>query len=223
MIAATGLRWILTLLFAVPAAHALWCALRPGARAAARVDHAVHAAMGVLMAAMAWPRGMDLPAAPQIALFSVGALWFVVAAPFRTRGRTPLRTVLAAWPDVLTTAAMVWMLAAMASGTAHGHGGGGGAHGAHHTGGGSGAATMSLPGAGQSLTAGLLAAVLLALGVVRLAAALDRARAGRPAPRAPAPVAAGDVAVGDGGGPALDDACHAAMALGMAVMFALMV
>lgn len=79
--------------------------------------------------------------------------------------------------------------------------------------GGSGMAAMSLIGTGRKLAAGLLALVLLAFALRWLARAFDAARAmpaGVPEP------AAGIRA------DALSPACHAAMALGMAVMFVLL-
>ncbi|WP_397895792.1 DUF5134 domain-containing protein [Streptomyces canus] len=75
--------------------------------------------MGVLMIAMAWPWGTDLPVVPQVVLFSVGALWFVAAAPFRARGGSRGRVVIAALPHVVMVGAMAWMVSAMgSSGTA---------------------------------------------------------------------------------------------------------
>ncbi|RMB84835.1 DUF5134 domain-containing protein [Streptomyces shenzhenensis] len=219
MIAATGLRWILTLLFAVPVGYGVWRAVLPGARAAERVDHALHAAMGVLMAAMAWPWGMDLSAAPQVVLFSAGALWFGAAAPFRAGDRSRSGAVLAAWPHVVMMGAMAWMVAAMdSSGAMAGHAGGGGMHDMHMSGA-SGLAAMSLSGTGPRLVAGLLAAVLAVMGVAWLARALDRARSLDPATRP----TEGAALPGGGAGGALALGCHAAMALGMAVMFVLLV
>ncbi|MDX3397006.1 DUF5134 domain-containing protein [Streptomyces sp. ME01-18h] len=100
MIAANGLRWILTLMFAAPALYGLWRLARPTTGLTGRVGHLLHAAMGVLMIAMAWPWGMDLAVAPQVVLFTAGALWFVAASlvwpgersrsgAVRAAGRTP--------------------------------------------------------------------------------------------------------------------------------------
>ncbi|MCQ8836045.1 DUF5134 domain-containing protein [Streptomyces malaysiensis] len=218
MIAATGLRWILTVLFAAPVVYGVWRAVLLGTEVADRLDHALHAAMGVLMAAMAWPWGMHLPAQPQVVLFWAGALWFLAAAPFRAGDRSRFGAVLAAWPRVLMMGAMAWMVAAMnSSGTMAGHSGGG-MHGMHMADA-SGLAAMTLAGTGPRLVAGVLAAVLAGIGLAWLARALDRARALDPAAR---PVRA---AAAPGGGvvDALAIGCHAAMALGMAVMFVLLV
>lgn len=220
MIAAAGLRWILTLLFAVSVVHGVWRAVLPGTRVADRVDHTLHAAMGVLMAAMAWPWGMDLSAAPQVVLFSAGALWFAVAALLRFRADgSRIAAVLAAGPHVVMTAAMAWMVAAMdASGSMAGHSGGGGMH-EMHMAGADGLASMSLSGTGPRLVAGVLAAVLAGIGLVWLTRALDLARAWDPAPgRVPRTAAPGEGVAG-----ALAFGCHASMALGMAVMFVLLV
>lgn len=219
MIAATGLRWILTLLFAVPVVFGLWRAVLPGTEAAERMDHALHAAMGVLMVAMAWPWGMDLSAEPQVVLFSAGALWFLAAAPFRAGDRSRRGAVLAVWPHVLMMGAMAWMVAAMnSSGTMAGHSGGGGMH-EMHMAEASGLAAMTLDGTGPRWAAGVLAVALAGIGLVWLARALDRAKVLDPAAR-PAPAAAvrSEGVVG-----ALGLGCHAAMALGMAVMFVLLV
>ncbi|GHA78585.1 hypothetical protein GCM10010330_35260 [Streptomyces tendae] len=67
------------------------------------------------------------------------------------------------------------------------------------------------------MASALLAVALTAIGLVWLARAFDLARAQVPAPAGgPAPAGANTAA-------ALDPACHAVMALGMAVMFALFV
>ncbi|MBA5224645.1 MULTISPECIES: DUF5134 domain-containing protein [Streptomyces] len=223
MVAASGLRWVLSLLFAVPVAYGVWRLVLPGTSAGERVDHALHAAMGVLMIAMAWPWGTDLPVVPQVVLFSVGALWFVAAAPFRARVGSRGRVVVAALPHVVMMGAMAWMVSAMSSsGTASDGGGSAGMHdmAGMDMSGGSGLASMSLTGAGSVATAVVLAIVLAVLGLVWLTRALDRAR-GRSQD--------GSGPEGEGAGAGATDvvsvlapACHAAMALGMAVMFAVL-
>ncbi|MEU9635825.1 DUF5134 domain-containing protein [Streptomyces tendae] len=218
MIAASGLRWILTLMFAAPVLYGLWRLVLPTTGLTGRVGHVLHAAMGVLMIAMAWPWGMDLAAAPQVVLFTAGAVWFVGASLIRPGALSRTGAVLAAWPHALMMGAMAWMVGAMAtSGSTAGHGSGG--HGGHegHTAGGSGLASMSLTDTGPSVASALLAVALTAIGLVWLARAFDLARAQIPAPAGgPAPAGANTAA-------ALDPACHAVMALGMAVMFALFV
>ncbi|WP_216311765.1 DUF5134 domain-containing protein, partial [Streptomyces nanshensis] len=92
----------------------------------------------------------------------------------------------------------------------------------HHGAAPSALSTMSLQGTAQQTTAWLLAAVFLALAVWWLARGFDAARAPVPASVRPAsadPTSA-DRAGNAGGGLGL--LCHGAMALVMAVMFALM-
>ncbi|MCX5250624.1 DUF5134 domain-containing protein [Streptomyces sp. NBC_00201] len=222
MIAASGLRWVLSLMFALPVLYGVWRAVSPGTRIAERVDHALHAAMGVLMIAMAWPQGMDLPVVPQVVLFSVGALWFVAAAPFRSLGGPRGRSVVAVLPHVVMMGAMAWMVWAMDfAGRMSGGTGSGGAHdmAGMDMSGGSSLASMRLTGAGPVATAVLLAIALGGLGLAWLTRALDRARVRHEeGGRRPA----GDCATQVGLDGALGPGCHAAMALGMAVMFALL-
>lgn len=225
MIAASGLRWILSLMFAVPVLYGVWRMVLPATELAERADHLWHAAMGVLMIAMVWPWGMDLAALPQVVLFSAGGLWFLAAAPFRTRGRRWSQAVLAALPHGLMMGAMAWMVAAMASSaTMSGRTEAAGGHdmAGMDMSGGSGLAAMSLTGTAPRVAAVLLALVLGGLGLSWLTRALDRAREGGATPgRQQADGGAALEAVSQGG--ALSPACHAAMALGMAVMFALLV
>ncbi|MFK0121097.1 DUF5134 domain-containing protein [Streptomyces sp. NPDC090994] len=216
MINATGLRWILTALFVLPALHALWLAARPGRTLPNRVGHLLHAVMGGAMAAMAWPWGMDLPTDPQVVLFSVAAVWFAATATLRSPATDSLRTrLLAAVPHVVMMLAMAWMAAVM-DGSAMGSGGSGGGH--HDMEGMDMSATgaisvMSLTGAGQQWTAALLAVVLTALGLLWLSQAFDRGRVvTAPGRGAAVPVRA----------EAAEPACHGAMAVGMAVMFVLL-
>ncbi|WP_256106137.1 DUF5134 domain-containing protein [Streptomyces sp. ODS05-4] len=75
-------------LFDMPACAALWLATTPGRTVADRVGNALHA---VMEAAMAWPWGMDLPACPQMVVFSAAALWFAGAAFAAPRERRPAR------------------------------------------------------------------------------------------------------------------------------------
>ncbi|GAA2658288.1 DUF5134 domain-containing protein [Streptomyces lunalinharesii] len=215
MIAATGLRWLLSALFALPALYGLWSGLAPGKPATHRVDHLLHAAMGLAMIAMVWPWGMDLPAGPQVVLFVAGALWFAGAALFRADASHRAKASLAALPHVVMMGAMAWMVAAMdPSGmTATGGGGAMADMPGMDMSASVGAATMHLTGTGQRLAAVLLAVVLAVVALRWLAHAFDVARSGR--------ADGSEAAVRHVGG-ALDPACHAAMGLGMAVMFALM-
>ncbi|MEV7404892.1 DUF5134 domain-containing protein [Streptomyces sp. NPDC091267] len=219
MITATGLRWILTALFALPTLYALLLAATPGRTIANRVGHALHAAMGGLMVAMAWPWGMSLPADPQIVVFTAGALWFAIAALARS-SETDSRTagLVAALPHIVMMAAMAWMVAvmdgsAMASGA---HGSAADMPGMDMSGPGA-AGAMTLSRAGDQWTAGLLAVALAGLGLLWLSQAFDRGRITTPTVRGPASLTAALT-----GSEAAGPACHAAMAIGMAVMFVLL-
>ncbi|MFD7711991.1 DUF5134 domain-containing protein [Streptomyces sp. NPDC059786] len=216
MINATGLRWILTVLFVLPTLYALWLAMTPGRTVPGRVGHLLHAVMGAAMAAMAWPWGMDLPVAWQVVLFSVGAVWFAATAAFRSPVTDPLRTrLLVAVPHVVMMLAMAWMAAVM-GGSAMSSGGSGGGH--HDMegmdmSGTDAVSTMSLTGAGQQWTAASLAVALTAFGLLWLSQAFERGRV------APASTRGTAVLVQDA---AAEPACHGAMAVGMAVMFVLL-
>ncbi|MFJ4626859.1 DUF5134 domain-containing protein [Streptomyces sp. NPDC088847] len=225
MIAASGLRWILSLMFAVPLLYGVWRMVLPASGAAERADHALHAAMGALMIAMSWPWGMELPALPQVVLFSVGGLWFLAAAPFRTGDGARSRAVLAALPHGLMMGAMAWMVAAMASsGAMSGDSDAAGAHdmAGMDMSGGSGLAVMSLTGTGPRVVAVLLAVVLGGLGLSWLTRALDGIREKDTAGEREQPEDSAELEAA-GAGAALSPACHAAMALGMAIMCALLV
>lgn len=214
MIAATGLRWILTVLFCALAAHGLWRAVTIRSHPwTARLAHGLHAVMALAMFAMAWSWGMDLPGRPQVVFFSVTAVWFVLAALALPSGPEPrARALVSTLPHAVMTGAMAWMVAAMSSGTSAGATDGGHTHdmpGMDMSAPGA-LATMTLSGTGDRWSAGLLALVLLALALWWLAKGFDT---GRLAPR----TAGGAVHA------AWDVGCHGLMALGMAVMFVLMV
>ncbi|MFB6813703.1 DUF5134 domain-containing protein [Streptomyces sp. NPDC056347] len=228
MITATGLRWILTLLFCALTVYGLWRALAARSHPwTARLAHGLHAVMALAMFAMAWPWGMDLPGTPQVVLFSAAAVWFVLAALTVPGVPGPRARALAnALPHTVMTGAMAWMVAAMSSAMSMGAGGGGQAHdmpGMDMPAPGA-TATMTLDGTGDRWGAGVLAVALLALALWWLAKGFDT---GRLAPRTTSGAGA-DGAGPDGAGPdggvhaAWDLGCHGLMALGMAVMFAVM-
>ncbi|MEK8170583.1 DUF5134 domain-containing protein [Streptomyces sp. M19] len=214
----------------------------PGRRAAvAAVAHTLHALMALAMGAMVWPRGMELPARPQIVLFALAALWFPVAAVVwsgehgprgvRCCARSPRagdgRDGLDAAGDVRRVRrhgsrrheprrrgprrrggsgpAMADVPGMPVAGT--------GLSGA------SGDTTMSLTGAGPRATAGVLALVFLLLALWWLTRGFDRARERGPAESDVERLE--DGAAGEHG--AYDLVCHGVMALGMAVMFVVMV
>lgn len=237
MIAAHGLRWILTVLFAAVTLLSVARALRPGVAhaTAERTTHALHAVMGTAMAVMVWPRGMDVPATPQAAFFLLAAAWFVVAALLRGRwiwrapgeaGHPRTHVVLHA----VTMGGMAWMLLAMPDGmsgapsAATGAGSMAGMPGMKMSGPGGGM-SMRLHGASH-IVAVVLFVVFVVMGLWWLSRALDTARL---APKPPEPSTVGAAASGahreesavlHG---AVDAGCHGAMALGMAVMLLVMV
>ncbi|MET8556545.1 DUF5134 domain-containing protein [Streptomyces sp. NPDC004959] len=225
MIAATGLRWILTLLFCTLAAHGLWRALAARSHSwSARLAHGLHAVMALAMFAMAWSWGMNLPTTPQVVFFSAAAAWFLLVAlglPNATESRG--RALVAALPHAVMTAAMAWMVAAMSSGMSMDGMGGGHAHdmpGMDMSAPGA-LASMTLSATGDRWSATLFALVLLALALWWLARGFDT---GRLAPRAAAPGVPGTGAASSGAvHAAWDLGCHGLMAFGMAVMFVVMV
>lgn len=218
MIAASGLRWVFTLVFALTALHGILRSVPPAVALADRVDHALHAVMGLSMIAMAWPWGMDAPALPQVVVFAAGTVWFVCSVPFRGDGGFRPKKLLGTLLHAVMMAAMAWMVAVMDSGgmtAGHGRGGAGHSMAGMDMSGGSDLADMSLVGTGPKLTAGILALILLAFALRWLIRAFDAARAvptGGPEPGTAADIRAD----------ALSPACHAAMALGMAVIFVLL-
>ncbi|MEV6227809.1 DUF5134 domain-containing protein [Saccharopolyspora shandongensis] len=202
------LRWILTVLFIATAVWFLLQALRRGARVPERVSSMSHVVMSALMVPMAWPWGMLLPAAPQIALFALAALWFLALAAgnarFRTGhahggGRAQLH-------HAVMMAAMVWMLATMPELMAADHGGS--QPGGHHAlGPGSTEVAAAGPAPAQLPTEILIITLVLGGFLILssmgwIAAAVDSAR------RHPNPPNA----------VALCSACHGAMSIGMGAM-----
>ncbi|WP_269855523.1 DUF5134 domain-containing protein [Streptomyces sp. RPT161] len=232
MIAAHGLRWTLTLLFAAVTAYSAARTLRPGrahggSTVAERVTHSVHALMGLAMIAMVWPWGMRLPTTPQVVVFSLASAWFVASALLHGRwvwgsdgdGHPRLHGV----PHAVMMGAMAWMLAVMPGATHRSHGSGGSSGsmadmpGMDMPGSGGNAMPMSLHGVARPIAVALLV-VFVVMALWWLSRAFDTASAPESAAAAPG-------AVPDGAQvprAALDAGCHGAMALGMAVMLLVM-
>ncbi|MFI6880004.1 DUF5134 domain-containing protein [Streptomyces sp. NPDC050400] len=99
---------LLTALFTGAALYAVRHVIAPG-RPAPReyVDHLLHAAMALAMAAMPW--GPPLSRTPQTVLFAAGAVWFTLT-PARRPGESRATAAARRLPSALGMAAMVWML-----------------------------------------------------------------------------------------------------------------
>ncbi|MDQ0760330.1 DUF5134 domain-containing protein [Streptomyces canus] len=99
---------MLTALFVAAAVHGLRRGLlsgRPGWRA--RVDHLLHAAMALVMAAMPWGFAQAVPAAAQMGFFAAAASWFPLTAV--RRQESVLRAQVRRLPQAAGMAAMGWM------------------------------------------------------------------------------------------------------------------
>ncbi|NUS43878.1 MAG: DUF5134 domain-containing protein [Mycobacteriaceae bacterium] len=105
MITEIVLRWVVTAMFAVSAAHCVAALRQPGGLD--RVGHCLHLLMCLAMIAMAWPFSMSWPTIPPMVLFVVAAAWFAVAAVTRG-GRRPTHAY-----HAVMMAAMAFMYAAM--------------------------------------------------------------------------------------------------------------
>ncbi|MET8994041.1 DUF5134 domain-containing protein [Amycolatopsis sp. NPDC004169] len=178
MIEATGLRWILTAVFAAAGAFCLYRCIRHGT-AASRIGDVLHAAMCAAMVAMVWPATMGLAGLPQVVLFGFAAAWFAVAA---VRGGAHGSRWHPGYHAVMMLA-MVWMVFAMPRAMV-----GGGTATTTDMPGMEGMA-MALPSAGGGVPADVvLVALPLAIafglaGTVFLARGLDGARVAPPSVR----------------------------------------
>jgi len=117
MIESLALCLVVTAVFALTG---LYCAGRLVRRQSAvgAGTYVAHLLMSVAMIVMAWPAGMAVPVIPQVVLFSVAAVWFVLIA--LAYGRSWVRDSHAEhhgrivyWYHAGMMAAMVWMLVAM--------------------------------------------------------------------------------------------------------------
>ncbi|MGW3966638.1 DUF5134 domain-containing protein [Amycolatopsis sp. NPDC005003] len=108
MIEATGLRWIVTVVFVAAGAFCLYRCVRQGP-ATSRVGDVLHVAMCAAMVAMVWPATMGLAGLPQVALFGFAAAWFAVAT---VRGGAHGSRWHPGYHAVMMLA-MVWMVFAM--------------------------------------------------------------------------------------------------------------
>jgi hypothetical protein len=122
MIRSAPLSWTLTLVFVGIAAfygYRFMRAVGGGQPSRAdRVSAGMHVVMSLGMIPMAWWWGMDLPVVPQLAVFGLGAVWFLALAVSCSgaRGCAMHQRRGMRFYDVhhfVLMAAMVWMVAAM--------------------------------------------------------------------------------------------------------------
>ncbi|MBW8699149.1 hypothetical protein MBT84_06070 [Streptomyces sp. MBT84] len=100
---------MLTMLFALVAVHALRRGVRlPGTGRRDRVDHLLHFAMAVAMAAMAWSPGRPLSGLTMTVLFTGATLWFPLTALHRRRADTAA-AIAGRLQPAAGMAAMAWM------------------------------------------------------------------------------------------------------------------
>ncbi|CAM5698755.1 DUF5134 domain-containing protein [Streptomyces canus] len=99
---------MLTAVFVAAAGHGLRRGLLSGGPPRrARVDHLLHAAMALAMAAMPWDLAQAVPAAAQVVFFAAAALWFPLTAV--RRRESLVRAQLRRLPQAAGMAAMGWM------------------------------------------------------------------------------------------------------------------
>jgi len=221
MIQDLTLRWVVTALFALSAAECGWRIISGRRSGSSVVGHSLHAIMAVAMAVMAWPRGAALPTTAPMVFFALAALWFTVVAAREAAHRG------ANIYHALMMLAMSWMYAAMgglplrraaqpaemegmdmgAAGAGHGGHAGHAGHGGHagHSGHGGGGGHSDLPAWAGTLN--WICAIGFAAAFVYWLYRFVAARVGGPAQSV---------------GHHVGILCQAAMAAGMAIMFAVM-
>lgn len=214
MIQDVALRWVVTLLFLFSAGVCIAAIAGNRHSAADRISHSLHAIMAIAMAVMAWPRGAEIPSRAPMIFFAIAALWFVVVT-VRTAGHRGANVY-----HTLMMAAMAWMYAvmgglplprtaeAMAGMPGMDGAGGHAGHGAHAGHGGT--STDMQSGADPASWVGVLNWVCLLGFAAASAYWLYRLVTARLQP-------------GDGSGNTVGILCQLAMAMGMGIMFAVMV
>ncbi|CAN3127928.1 DUF5134 domain-containing protein [Mycobacterium sp. smrl_JER01] len=137
------LRWLVTALFVISAADCLGAIVSDRRTWHRALGHALHAAMAVAMAVMAWPSGAALPTTAPMLFFLAATLWFAGSTAVQ-----PGHRAVNAYHAAMMLA-MSWMYAVMsgrliphpADGVSAGAG-----HGGHH-------GSHSLPGMDAADTA----------------------------------------------------------------------
>ncbi|WP_167103606.1 DUF5134 domain-containing protein [Mycobacterium sp. DL592] len=109
MIQDLTLRWIVTLLFVLSAAECGFAIATGHRRWPSVVSYSLHAVMAVAMAVMAWPGGAALPTVPPMVFFLLATGWFAVIAA--SAGAAGHRLVTGY--HALMMLAMAWMYAVM--------------------------------------------------------------------------------------------------------------
>ncbi|MFD5721738.1 DUF5134 domain-containing protein [Streptomyces sp. NPDC127036] len=102
----------LTTLFASAAIRGLWHGLRPRTSGwHGRVDHLLHAAMAMAMAAMPWSWGQTLLGTQQAVFFATAAVWSPLSALVHGRTSPVVRwgSAISRLPITAGMVAMVWM------------------------------------------------------------------------------------------------------------------
>lgn len=133
MIQDVTLRWIVTLLFVLSAAECVFAIAVGHRRWPSVISYSLHAIMAVAMAVMAWPRGAALPTIPPMVFFLLATVWFAVIASTAAAAGHRIATIYHA----LMMLAMAWMYAVMngrvlpAGPASSSDAGAGGHHGGH--------------------------------------------------------------------------------------------
>lgn len=107
MIHDLALRWVVTVLFALGAAECIHAIVTRRRTVAGVVGHSLHGIMAIAMAVMAWPWGAELPTKPPMLFFLAAAVWFA-ATTFTNSGHCGTNVY-----HALMMLAMAWMYAAM--------------------------------------------------------------------------------------------------------------
>jgi hypothetical protein len=107
MIHDLALRWVVTLLFSLVVAECIHAIVTGRRSVAGVVGHSLHAIMAMAMAVMAWPWGASLPTTAPMLFFLAAAVWFTAVA-FATAGHRGANAY-----HALMMLAMAWMYAVM--------------------------------------------------------------------------------------------------------------
>lgn len=107
MIHDLALRWLVTALFVFSAGVCFSAIVANRHSPASLISHCLHAVMAIAMAVMVWPRGAELPSRAPMIFFAAAAAWFAVVM-MRSAGHRVANLY-----HALMMLAMAWMYAAM--------------------------------------------------------------------------------------------------------------